>query len=465
MLTVKSCNNLLLFVGLTIRRSKICRRSFLVLPRCTFNQHQRILQTKLPKRYLQFSSNLLNKDYYKILNVNPDATLKEIKKAYIDLAKKYHPDVNKNNNDAANKFQEVAEAYEVLSDQNKRFEYDQLKNARSQFGGEGTTRHSSGFPSGSGFHFHSTTNPEELFRRIFQDAFGTKSDFSHWANDFNSGDEQFAQQPFKQSQVTIELSFEEAIKGAKKRFELETLTTCDSCNGSKCAPGHNPVPCSVCRGTGMENLQTGPFFMQSTCRSCYGRKRRIEHPCRKCNGKGVRYEQKEVAVNIPAGVVDGHTLLVNMKNQEIFINLKVAKSNYFRRDNDDVHTDVLISVAQAILGGTKRIKGVYEDLLITIPKGTSSHQTLCFTGKGIRRLNSKGCGDHYVHFKINVPKSLSAEQKALMQAYAELETNMEGTVNESNISEPHGEQVSRIVEMLRRICHAIAGNEKKEKHN
>lgn len=412
-----------------------------------------------------------NKDYYSILNVKPTADVKEIKKAYIALAKQFHPDVNRDNPDAARKFQEVAEAYEVLSDDNKRFQYDQMRSAKEQFRGS-PREHSMGSTSGfsssrDAFNFHSTTDPEELFRRIFRDAFGTSPNFGggngRWENNFyDNGSESPS---MRQSQVNVELSFEEAAKGVSRKLSLDILGTCPDCKGSKCARGHKPIACSVCKGTGMENLQTGPFFLQSTCRACYGQKYRIEHPCRACKGKGKRYEKKTVSVNIPAGVMDGHTLLVNIQNHEVFLNLQISKSTYFKRDNDDVHTDVWITVSQAILGGTISIRGVYENILIKIPPGTSSHDRLCLTGKGIKRMNSPGYGDHYVHFKIKVPSTLSSEQKAIIKAFASMENNVDGSVNEVRSSfgwgaAINGEDRSRISEALKRFCTALTGNAK-----
>lgn len=155
----------------------------------------------------------------------------------------------------------------------------------------------------------------------------------------------------------------------------------------------------------METISTGPFVMRSTCRGCQGTRMHIKHPCPECNGKGTVHVNKKVTVKVPAGVEDGQTLRVQVTRQkELFVTFRVANSNYFRRDGSDVHTDADISLSQAILGGTIRIQGLYDDLNVEIPKCTSSHTRLRLAGKGMKRVNSFGYGDHYIHIKIKIPE-------------------------------------------------------------
>jgi DnaJ family protein A protein 3 len=199
------------------------------------------------------------------------------------------------------------------------------------------------------------------------------------------------------------LTFEEACRGVNKELNLRVLDTCTSCKGSKCAPGHSPTKCKQCNGTGMESVQTGPFFMRTTCRACFGRREVISKKCIACSGKGVVHQTKRVSVPVPAGVEDGQTMRMNVGRQEIYITFKVANSQIFRRDKEDVHSDLAISLSQAILGGTCKVKGIYDDHSFKIPAGTQSHQRFRLSGKGIKRVHTSGYGDHYIHIKIKIP--------------------------------------------------------------
>lgn len=154
----------------------------------------------------------------------------------------------------------------------------------------------------------------------------------------------------------------------------------------------------------METITTGPYIMRSTCRMCHGSRMYIKYPCAVCLAKGNTVQRKNASVKIPAGVEDGQSMRMLVGRQEVFVTFKIEKSDYFRRDGADVHTDCTISLSQAVLGGTTQIKGLYEDLTIKIPKGTSSHNRLRLQNKGFKRVQSYGNGDHYVHFKINIPK-------------------------------------------------------------
>lgn len=361
------------------------------------------------------------KDYYKILNVPRNASAKEIKKAYYQLAKKYHPDTAKNDPTAAKKFQEVSEAYEVLSDDSKRQQFDQFGSAGPASGFNG----SAGGGGAAGYQgFHSTIDPEELFRKIFNDyGFGNFSQ----NNNFDFAESNFG---FGQSQeINLNLTFKESARGCQKEVKVNVVDTCTRCAGSRSEPGYNSVRCPYCNGTGMETITTGPYVMRSTCRMCHGTRMYIKYPCSGCEGKGSSVQRKTVQIPVPAGVDDGQTLRMQLGNKELFVTFRVSKSDYFRRDGADVHTDAVISISQALLGGNVRIQGIYEDLTIEVPKGTSSHHRLRLGGKGMKRINSSGTGDHYVHFKIKVPQHLNPKQKALMTAYAELEQDTPGTIH------------------------------------
>uniref|UniRef100_A0A8C9ZN33 DnaJ heat shock protein family (Hsp40) member A3a n=1 Tax=Sander lucioperca TaxID=283035 RepID=A0A8C9ZN33_SANLU len=299
-------------------------------------------------------------DLYQILGVSRTASQKEIKKAYYQMAKKYHPDTNKDDPQAKEKFAQLAEAYEILSDEGKRKQYDTY----------GSTGFDAGQAGGGGQRYWSgqasSVDPEELFRKIFGEFSGGRG-----FGDFNA--------IFEQPQE--------------------------------------------------ETVNTGPFVMRSTCRRCGGKGTVISTPCHSCNGVGQTKQRKTVMVPVPAGVEDGQTVRMPVGKKEIFITFRVQKSPVFRRDGADVHSDLFVSVAQAILGGTARTQGLYETLNLSIPAGIQIDQRIRLSGKGIARLSGHGFGDHYVHVKIKVPRTLTDRQRALLMSYAEEETDVEGTVN------------------------------------
>lgn len=154
----------------------------------------------------------------------------------------------------------------------------------------------------------------------------------------------------------------------------------------------------------METISNGPFIMRSTCRRCHGTRVLIKNPCKVCHGEGVKQQRKKITITVPPGVDDGQSIRTKVSNKELYITFRVARSNYFRRDGSDIHSDVDINLFQAILGGTVNIQGLYENLTVKIPVGTTSHTRIRLPEKGITRMNSYGKGDHYIHVKINVPK-------------------------------------------------------------
>ncbi|XP_046394015.1 protein tumorous imaginal discs, mitochondrial-like isoform X2 [Ischnura elegans] len=388
------------------------------------------LNSRYNLRSIHASSTLLQKkrDYYEILGVARNSSPKEIKTSYFQLAKKYHPDRNKGDPNAVKKFQEVSEAYEVLSDENKRKQYDAWGATSEQMGMGGG--HPGGDPrAGAGgfnaqsWQFHSSVDPEELFRKIFGDA-----GFKQGMNDF----EEYAESTFGfggAQEVIMNLTFSQAARGVNKDVHLNVVDTCPKCCGSRSEPGTKAVKCQYCNGTGMETISTGPFVMRSTCRYCHGTRMYIKFPCSECEGKGQTVQRKKVTVPVPAGVENGQTVRMPIGNRkEVFITFKVEKSDYFKRDGSDVHTDATISLSQAVLGGAIRIQGIYEDHHIQIAPGTSSHTRIRLNGKGLKKVNTYGHGDHYVHLKVSVPSRLNEKQKALMMAFAELEENTPGTI-------------------------------------
>lgn len=363
-------------------------------------------------RFIHGSSGLNSKDYYSILGVDKSASTKDIKKAYYKLAKKYHPDTNKDET-SGKKFQEVSEAYEVLGDDDKRKQFDAYGTAGDQFGGMGGG-------GGGGFHHQSNIDPEELFRTIFGDRGG--SPFGNFGQQTAQGFD------FAPKEYHVNLTFQQAAKGVDKDMYVSILDNCPDCKGSGSEPGTKPERCPNCNGTGMETVSTGPFMMRSTCRKCSGRGTWNKNPCNGCSGAGQTNQRQKITVPVPAGIEDGQTVRMPVGRKEVFITFRVEKSDYFKRKGADVHSEAAISLAQAALGGAIRVQGVYEDLNLQIPPSTPSHTKMKMTGKGLKRVSGYGHGDHYINIKIQPPKQLDEKQKALLQAYAEIEDGTPGTI-------------------------------------
>lgn len=236
-------------------------------------QHQSV-------RCFRGSQKLNNGDYYKVLGVDRKAPAKEIKKAYYQLAKKYHPDTNKDDPNAGKKFQEVSEAYEVLSDETKRREYDMYGQTSEQMGRAGGGGGARAGPEGfsQSWQYQSTINPEELFRKIFGDQGFRGGPFDDFAEStFGFGGAQ---------EIQMALTFSQAARGVNKDIDVNVVDTCPKCTGSRCEPGTKPGRCQYCNGTGMETISTGPFVMRSTCRYCQGTRQYIKFKCIECEGKG-----------------------------------------------------------------------------------------------------------------------------------------------------------------------------------
>lgn len=261
------------------------------------------------------------KDYYQILGVAKNSAAKDIKKQYYALAKQFHPDTNKGDPDASKKFQEVSEAYEVLSDDQKRREYDTYGQTTEQMNRNGGGGHPGSGRGPQGFaqdwQFRSTVDPEELFRKIFgSGGFGQQQ---------AGGFDDFAESQFGfggAQEIVMDLTFAQAARGVNKDVNLNVVDTCPKCAGSRCELGTKPGTCQYCNGTGMETISTGPFVMRSTCRYCQGTRQFIKHPCIECNAKGQTVQRRKITVPVPAGVEHGQTVRMAVGQKEVFITFK-----------------------------------------------------------------------------------------------------------------------------------------------
>lgn len=358
------------------------------------------------------------RDYYEVLGVSKGATDDEIKKAYRKLAKQYHPDLNPGDKAAEAKFKEVNEAYEILSDKEKRAKYDQFGHAGvdPNFGAGG------GFGGGFTGADFGDFDLGDLFGSFFGGGFGGGSGSGRARSGPMKGDN-------LRSSVTI--SFEEAAFGCEKEIVLNRTESCDACRGSGCEPGTTAEICPDCRGAGTVRIQRGggafTFATTATCPKCGGTGKLIHQPCPTCKGKANVRRNRKLNVNIPAGIDDGQT--ISMKGQgnagrdggpagDLLVTVSVRPHESFERDGSSVLSAADISFAQAALGADIEVPTLDGKVKLTIPEGTQPGSVFRLRGKGIPYLRGSGRGDQYVTVNIAVPKGLSGSQKEALRAYA-----------------------------------------------
>ena len=348
------------------------------------------------------------RDYYEVLGIDKGASEDEIKKAYRKLAKKYHPDLNPGNQEAETKFKEVNEAYEVLSDSDKRARYDQFGHAGvdPNFGGGA----GGGNPFQGGFDFTD----------IFDSFFGGFGGGGRRANPN-------APRKGSDAQCNLAISFEEAAKGCTKNVTYHQIETCSDCHGTGAAAGTSPKTCGNCNGTGQVRInQRTPFgVVQSTqtCDRCHGTGKIIETPCKTCDGKGRVRRQKTVEVTIPAGIDDEQILNLGGKdnaginggpNGDLHIYISVRPHPIFERRGNDVWCEMPITFTQAALGADVTVPTLDGKVSYHVHEGTQPGDVFKLKGKGIQSLHGRGRGDQYVQVTVEVPKNLSKRQKELL---------------------------------------------------
>ena len=350
-----------------------------------------------------------NTEYYDRLGVSKDASQDEIKRAYRKMSKKYHPDINKEPG-AEEKYKEVQEAYETLSDDQKRAAYDQYgpDGANAGFGGQGGF---GGFDGGAGFGG---------FEDIFSSFFGGGA--SRNPNAPRQGDD---------LQYRVNLSFEEAVFGAEKEVHYNREATCKTCSGSGAKPGTSPVTCGRCQGQGVINVDTqtplGVMRRQVTCDVCHGTGQEIKDPCQTCHGTGHEKQSHKVSVKIPAGVETGQQIRLAGQGEagfnggpygDLFVIINVNPSDKFTRDGSTIYYTLNISFVQAALGDTVEVPTVHGNVEMTIPAGTQTGKTFRLKGKGAPRLRGGSQGDQHVTVKIVTPTKLNDAQKEALLAFA-----------------------------------------------
>ena len=358
---------------------------------------------------MPFVSKIMNTtEYYDRLGVSKDASQDEIKRAYRKMSKKYHPDINKEPG-AEEKYKEVQEAYETLSDDQKRAAYDQYgPDGANGFGGQGGF---GGFDGGAGFGG---------FEDIFSSFFGGGA--TRNPNAPRQGDD---------LQYRVNLSFEEAIFGAEKEVHYNREATCKTCSGSGAKPGTSPVTCGRCHGQGVINVDTqtplGMMRRQVTCDVCHGTGQEIKEPCQTCHGTGHEKQSHKVSVKIPAGVETGQQIRLAGQGEagfnggpygDLFVIINVNPSDKFTRDGSTIYYTLNISFVQAALGDTVEVPTVHGNVEMTIPAGTQTGKTFRLKGKGAPRLRGGSQGDQHVTVKIVTPTKLNDAQKEALLAFA-----------------------------------------------
>ncbi len=352
------------------------------------------------------------RDYYEILGVGKNATDAELKKAYRTLAKQHHPDVNQNNKESEAKFKELSEAYGILSDADKRRQYDQF--GHDAFNGSGG--------GAGGFDFSGFGGFEDIFESFMGgNPFGRRQ--ARKGGPQRGNDLKYA----------MEIAFEEACFGVEKEIQITRQQACNTCSGSGAKPGTSADTCKVCGGSGQvrvaQNTPFGQFASVKACDACRGEGTIINSPCPDCSGRGKVPKKARISLNIPAGIDDGQTISLRGEGEpgtkggpagDLYVSIRVKQHALFKRDGYDIVVDMPISFTQATLGAEIEIQTIDGAMKHIIPEGTQTGTVFKLKGKGVRHLRSTSRGDHYLRVNIDVPLKLNARQKELLKQFADV---------------------------------------------
>ncbi|MDD3883504.1 MAG: molecular chaperone DnaJ [Gallionella sp.] len=344
------------------------------------------------------------RDYYEVLGVNRDVSDDDLKKAYRKLAMKYHPDRNPDNPNAEEHFKEAKEAYETLSDGQKRAAYDQYGHAAFEAGGMG-----GGNPFGAGgaqgFDFG------DIFGDIFGGGRGGQRSNVHRGADLR---------------YNLEISLEQAARGTETQIRVPTMAECETCHGSGAKPGTSPTTCTTCGGHGQVRMQQGFFSIQQTCPRCHGSGKMISSPCKDCSGSGRIKQHKTLSVKIPAGVDNDDRIRLSGEGEQgvnggppgdLYVVVHIKPHSVFQRDHNDLHCEMPISFVTAALGGEIEIPTLDGSARIKIPAETQSGRQFRLRGKGIKGIRSAAHGDLHCHVMVETPVNLTDRQKELLREF------------------------------------------------
>jgi len=355
---------------------------------------------------------MTKRDYYEVLGVARGAGDEEIKKAYRKLAVKFHPDKNPGDHTAEEKFKEIGHAYEILSDPQKRANYD-------RFGHSATDGRSRASAAG-GFH-----DPMDIFREVF----GARGGSSIFEEMFGGGSEPGGEERGADLRYDLEITFEEAVLGSERELTITKADTCSRCEGSGAEPKSRVGRCETCAGRGRVIVSRGIFSMQQTCPRCSGSGQFIEKPCRTCAGEGREQKATTIKLKIPAGVDTGIRLR-SVGNGEggvrgggpgdLHVVLHVKEHDIFERDGDDLHCEVPVTFTQAALGAEVEVPTMKGSATIELPPGTQNGEVFRLKGRGVKNVQGHGTGDLLVRVAVEVPTRLNGEQRAKLEEFARL---------------------------------------------
>ena len=358
--------------------------------------------------------------YYELLGVEKGASEEELKKAYRKKAVQFHPDKNPGNKEAEEMFKKISHAYEVLKDPEKRAAYDRYGPAAFEGAGAGAARGPGGMAGGGGFH-----DPFDIFREVFgqQQAGGGGGIFDEM---FGGGGRESGRDG-SDLRYDLEITLEEAARGAEKEISFRKHATCERCDGSGAEPGSKRVTCPTCRGAGQIRRSGGIITFTQTCPTCGGMGTKVEKPCTACRGEGRVVQTSKLNVRIPAGVDNGSRLrssgngeagLAGGQSGDLYIVLSVKEHELFERQEDNLFCEIPIKFTLAMLGGTIEVPTLFGKASLKIPHGTQSGTTFRLREKGMPSLRGGRQGDQLVRVQVEVPQSLSAEQRKLLEDFA-----------------------------------------------